>query len=230
VRAADIVSDVSSLPDVDAASATVTLPAHVSVRLEERVPLFVWSGGGMEWLVDDEGMLFGPTVLEAATDGGAGAPADDEAGASADEAAGASAGAGATGPPLTAVVDEEVREGLPMVLDARIPEQPPTVGSHLAADDLAVMRQLLSLTPELLGSRAGELQVRVDQDLGYWIQSDLGWLAIFGHYYPRVQPPERIASQVQCLQALLARREPQLERVWLAVNEDACGTFTERGS
>jgi hypothetical protein len=211
VRAADIVSDVSTLPDVDAASASVTLPAQISVRLEERVPLFVWRGAGAEWLVDEEGMLFGPTVQPVATDG------IDATGI-------------ADASPAPVVVDEDVRSGLPTVVDARLPEQLPTVGSHLPAADLAVMRQLLALTPELLGSRADELKLSVDQEKGYWLQSDQGWQAIFGHYSPRVQPPDDIARQVQCLEAVLARGEQKLQQVWLSVADEACGTFKERGT
>ncbi len=210
VRAADIVGDLSTLPDIDAASARVTLPAAISVRLEERVPLFVWSGGGNEWLVDAEGMLFGPTVQEAPAESVNEVETSDE--------------------PATPAVDQDVRAGLPLVVDARLPAQPPTAGSHLLAGDLAVMRQLLALTPELLGSRADELQLRVDEELGYVLQSDLSWRAIFGHYSPRVQPPEAIPRQVQCLQAVVADKEQKLELVRLSVDGEACGTFTERGS
>ena len=119
--------------------------------------------------------------------------------------------------------------GLPMVEDARLVEVPLTIGSHLPATDLAVMRQLLALTPELLGSRAGRLQLRVDERDGYVLQSDRGWQAIFGHYAPTLQPPEVVPRQVQCLSWLLASRERQLERVRLAVSESGCGTFTEVG-
>jgi hypothetical protein len=91
------------------------------------------------------------------------------------------------------------------------------------------MRQLLALTPESLGSRAGTLQLRVDEHDGYVLQSDRGWQAIFGHYTPTLQPPEVVPGQVQCLSWLLASHERQLERVRLALSENGCGTFTEVG-
>jgi POTRA domain, FtsQ-type len=213
VRAKDIVGDVSSLPDVDAARATVSLPAAISIHLEERQPLFVWSDGDVAWLVDEDGMLFGPTVSAPTS------PPDGSDQAGVEDASQA------------AVVEDEARAGLPVVEDARLPEVAPTVGSHLPAADLMVMRQLLALTPQQLGSRAQKLQLRVDQNLGYVLHSDESWLAIFGRYTPRVQPPDVIPRQVQCLRSLLAGKdERKLERIRLSISDDACGTFTERGA
>ena len=96
-----------------------------------------------------------------------------------------------------------------MVEDARLSAEPPTVGTYLPAADLAVMRQLLAVTPELLGSQAQELHLRVDETDGYVLESDRGWRAIFGHYTPTLQPPDVIPRQVQCLQWLLAQRGAQ---------------------
>lgn len=211
VRADGIVGDMDSLPDVDAASARVTLPASISVQLDERQPLFVWSDGDVAWLVDDEGMLFGPTADRSPEPNAS--PGPD---ASPDSS---------TEPSLH---DDATRAGLPTVIDARFPAVRPTIGVHLPAADLLVMRQLLALTPELLGSSSERLQLRVDENLGYVLHSDRPWVAIFGRYTPRVQPPEVIPQQVQCLQALLAREEKKLEQVRLSVSEDGCGTFTRR--
>jgi hypothetical protein len=119
--------------------------------------------------------------------------------------------------------------GLAVVEDGRLLEEPPTVGSHLPDADLEVMRQLLALTPELLGSRASSLQLRVDQRDGYVLSSDRGWQAIFGHYTPTLQPPGVVPRQVQCLRWLVASEERQLERVRLAVSDDGCGAFTRLG-
>jgi hypothetical protein len=119
--------------------------------------------------------------------------------------------------------------GLPTVDDWRLPDEPPTVGSNLPADDVAVMLQLLALTPEVLGSRSEELRLRVDQLDGYVLQSDRGWQAVFGHYTPTLQPPEMVPRQVQCLRWLLASEERRLERVRLAVTGGECGTFTRLG-
>jgi hypothetical protein len=116
--------------------------------------------------------------------------------------------------------------GLPVVEDSRLPAAPPAIGTFLPATDVAVMRQLLALTPESLGSRASSLQLRVDEYDGYVLSSDRGWQAVFGHYTPTLQPPTVVPRQVQCLRWLLAAEEKRLERVRLAVSEDGCGTFT----
>lgn len=227
VRAADIVSDVSVLPDVDAATAAVTLPATISVSLQEREPLFVWSDSEIAWMVDEEGMLFGPTGFsEPSGDSIAASTGADEGGSTA-EGSDALPTPRATLGPVSIAVDSDTTE-LPVVIDARLPAEPPTVGSHLQEADLVVMRQLLALTPELLSERPQELQLRVDQSKGYVLHSDRGWSAVFGHYTPRVQPPESIPRQVQCLQALLAAEERRLEQAWLSLSETGCGTFTKR--
>ena len=119
------------------------------------------------------------------------------------------------------------RADLPLIRDARLPAEPPTVGSFLDPIDQLVMRQLLALTPELLGSRATELTVSVDQKDGYVVESDDGWRVLFGHYTPTLQPPWVIPRQVQCLQWLLASEERKLEEVWLALSDEACGTYSK---
>ena len=221
VRASDIVSELSGLIEVDAAAATVTLPASVSVELDEREPVFVWSDGEESWLVDDAGMLFAPADdLTAMSDTQAEGPAPAEAEADSPATAPATEG------PATVDVGRAARAALPMVRDARQPDPRPTVGSTLAAIDMAVMRQLLTLTPELLGSRSEDLRLSVDNVDGYVLESrDLGWDALFGHYTPTLQPPDKVPLQVQCLRSLLAREETVLERAWLAVGERTCGTY-----
>lgn len=202
VRASDIVGDLSELIEVDAASASVTLPASVSVELDERQPVFVWSDGQVSWLVDDGGMLF--------------APADELTPLSSTQAEAPAAIDAATA----------ARAALPVIRDARQADDPLTVGDTLSAIDMAVMRQLLAVTPELLGSRSEDLRLSVDTVDGYVLESrDLGWDAIFGHYTPSLQPPHRVPRQVQCLRWLLDRSETELERVWLAVGEYTCGTY-----
>jgi hypothetical protein len=225
VRASEIVSELQDLPEVISAYAIVTLPADVSVHVQEREPIFIWSDGRQAWLVDREGMLFAPasfTSATAAVDGDDSASDDFEAAAS-ESAAPEAAASGAD--PLFDAADSL----LPTLDDWRLLDEPPNVGSHLPAADLAVTRQLLALTPELLGSRAEELWLRVDQLDGYVLHSDRGWQAIFGHYTPTLQPPEMVPHQVECLRWLLASEERQLERVRLAVSGDECGTFTRIG-
>jgi hypothetical protein len=220
VRAGDIVSELSQLTEVDAAAASVTLPANVSVELDERDPLFIWTDGQESWLVDDAGMLFGPAKTEAhaadaATDPGADAAATPDA----DPEAAPDADA-ATAPDATA------RAALPIVRDSRLTVDPPVEGSFLSAIDMEVMRHLLALTPELLGSRSQDLQLTVDDVNGYVLESrDRGWDALFGYYTPSLQPPDLIPRQVQCLRWVLASEENGLERVWLALGEESCGTL-----
>jgi hypothetical protein len=244
VRASDIVDDLHALPEVSSAAATVTLPARVSVLVAERQPIFTWQDGESAWLIDAEGMLFAPVPLadaapaDVASPGGGTstvAAASPDARASAATSASLAASASPTASPdasaaagsgVTADLLDLSDEQLPVVEDSRLPAQPPAVGSFLPAIDVAVMRQLLALTPASLGSRAAELQLRVDEYDGYVLSSDRGWQAVFGHYTPTLQPPTVVARQVQCLSWLLAADEKRLERVRLAASDDGCGTFT----
>jgi hypothetical protein len=229
VRTSDIVAELSTLTEVDAASARVTLPADLTVRLDERDPVFIWSNGALSWLVDEEGMLFAPAdeataaAVRAAVDGEV---TDEPIDVSAEDT-----GAGGDGDAETELDPVlEARAALPLVEDGRMPPEPPTVGTYLPASDLAVMRQLLALTPELLGSLAQDLHLRVDAADGYVLESrDRGWRALFGYYTPTLQPPEVIPRQVQCLQWLLASEERKLETVRLALSDETCGTFTKYG-
>lgn len=212
VRASEIVAQLSQLPEVLGAEARVSLPAAVSVTLDERDPVFAWSDDEVAWLVDAEGTLFAPAPAPAA----AAAPSDPPP--------------RATAPPTGSTRAPDSRVDLPLVVDRRLPLEAPAVGSHLPATDLAVMRQLLAVTPEHVGSSAGRLWLQVDQDLGYVLYSDLGWYAVFGHYTPLVQPPDYIPAQVQCLHAAVAADERRLGSVRLALSDDACGTLTNRGA
>jgi cell division septal protein FtsQ len=127
---------------------------------------------------------------------------------------------------LFAAADAE-EPGLPVVEDDRLPATPLQMGSRLPAPDLAVMRQLLALTPERLNSSAERLELRVDEQDGYVLESELDWQAVFGHYTATLQPPSVVPRQVQCLSWLLAAHERTLVRTYLAVSESACGTMQE---
>jgi hypothetical protein len=219
VRASDLVKDMRALHEVSSASASVTLPARVSVQIDERQPLFTWSDGNQDWLVDENGVLF--ARVGAGSDAEVEARVDDEAGVD-DETDTASQ--------TEAETEAEAMGPLvPRVEDERISGEPLEIGARLPAIDLAVMRQLLTLTPESLGTEAADLILRVDQIDGYVLRLDLSWQAVFGHYSPILQPPEDIARQVQCLRWLLASREPRLERIRLSISENNCGTFTRYG-
>jgi hypothetical protein len=234
VRAGDIVSELSQLTEVDAAAASVTLPANVSVELDEREPVFIWSNGQVPWLVDDAGMLFGPAKTEAYTADGVSevAAATDtdtdpatEADADADPDPATEADTAADADTVTEA-DVDTWAGLPVVRDARLTTVPPAEGSFLSAIDMEVMRHLLALTPELLGSRSQDLQLTVDDVNGYVLESrDRGWDALFGYYTTSLQPPDVIPRQVQCLRWTLASEENGLERVWLALGDQSCGTL-----
>lgn len=215
VRASEIVSELSTLTEVDAAAARVTLPAEVTVALDERDPVFIWSNGAVSWLVDEEGMLFAPAQIDDAPGGEPDGPRGAEA-VEPDEATEA--------PPAELTL--AARADLPIVQDARVTEQA-TVGTFLKPTDLRVMRLLLAVTPELLGSRAGALELHVDEEHGYVLESDRAWRARFGHYTPTLQPPDVIPRQVQCLRWLLASEERKLKEVWLALSDEACGTYSK---
>jgi cell division septal protein FtsQ len=228
VQASEIIGQLAARPEVDGARARVTIPAGVTITLDERDPVFIWTDGVVSWLVDEEGMLFAPAELEGAGDATAadavlagGTPAGAEVAAIEAEATAA--------PARSVLPSAAARATLPVVQDARIPLEEPTLGSHLSAADLAVMRLLLAVTPEMVGSKAATLQLRVDENDGYTLTDDeLGWRALFGHYTPTLQAPEDIPRQVQCLRWLLADRgERRVERVYLALSEEGCGTFSE---
>ena len=235
VRASEIVGELSTLTAVDVASARVTLPANLTVQLDERDPVFIWSNGELSWLVDEEGMLFAPA--DEATAAAARAAQQGEATLeeatepSAAEAEAEAEGGGDEQEPGTAASTAErtlaARANLPLVEDARTPDEAPTVGTFLPLTEQLVMRQLLALTPEMLGARATALELKVDESNGFVLDSDDGWRAIFGHYTPTLQPPSTIPRQVQCLRSVLANEERKLKEVWLAVSDEACGTYSK---
>jgi cell division protein FtsQ len=58
-------SRIESLPDVKSASVHTTLPAGVTITIEERAPQRVWQSGDTTWWVDTEGIVMAPRgVLE----------------------------------------------------------------------------------------------------------------------------------------------------------------------
>jgi hypothetical protein len=233
VRASEIVGHLADLPEVDAATARVRVPAGVSVALDERDPVFIWSDGAVTWLVDEEGMLFAPIEQASDSDAAAGDDAGSGDGAAPEDAATAVAArtveeGTSDEVPAASGPGAALRASLPLVLDARTPDELPALGSYLPADDLDIMRLLLAVTPETLGSREDELLLRIDENDGYTLSgAELGWRAIFGHYYPTIQTPDVIPRQVQCLEWLLGEGERRLEQAWLALSDEACGTSTQ---
>jgi hypothetical protein len=233
VRPRDLERSLLTLPEVRAVRASAHLPAAVRVRVTERQPIFVWSNGGDAWLVDREGVLFarpGPedlpvalTATQDTTEGTEGTDATDASDMLDDTGDDQLAGEEPASP-------EPSPRGLPVVEDGRIVAEVPGLGDRLGDVDLAVLRQLLALTPELIGSASGSLRLRVDELDGYVLESlDRGWQAVFGRYSPTLHPPTLIPRQVQCLAALLGDREARLSRVWLVPAGATCGTFRRLG-
>jgi hypothetical protein len=118
-------------------------------------------------------------------------------------------------------------DALPTVQDERLSSEPLAIGQRLNPIDLAVMTQLLALDPERIGSASPDLELRVDERLGYQLRSpELGWQALFGHYTPTLFHPDRIPLQVQCLTTLLEAVEEKLVTAWLVPTDEACGTYS----
>lgn len=121
-------------------------------------------------------------------------------------------GDGSTGSALPALADE--RSGAALVPGARVDPI-----------DLEAVRLLGALTPDLVGSAAPALTLALDDDSGYVLAWPDHWRAVFGHYTRTLLPTDRIPAQVQCLRALLADREDEVDGATLAVSADRCGTF-----
>lgn len=116
--------------------------------------------------------------------------------------------------------------GLPLVNDDRVGLPSPVLGERLAKEDLEVARILGAVSPELLGSSAPRITLRIDDLEGYVLAAgDTGWRAVFGHYTPHLRSTALIEGQVQCLRAVLASGESRIETVYLSPSEDRCGTF-----
>jgi hypothetical protein len=104
------------------------------------------------------------------------------------------------------------------------------LGAPLDPTDLSAILQLGALTPATIGSGADSLAVSVDDEDGFVITAEpYGWRAVFGHYTPTLRPPDLVPRQVQCLRSLLAGGETRLETIYLAPQEERCGTFLPSG-
>lgn len=119
---------------------------------------------------------------------------------------------------------------LPLLEDQRIElGQELEVGGQMDVTDVAAMLQLLALTPAALGSQASILSLTADDEDGYVVLAQpFGWRAVFGHYTPSLRPPDIIGDQVECLRLVLGEREPAIDTIYLAPNDDRCGTYLPR--
>ncbi|HET6379488.1 MAG TPA: FtsQ-type POTRA domain-containing protein, partial [candidate division Zixibacteria bacterium] len=100
--------------------------------------------------------------------------------------------------------------GLPSVVDERRDSRLLTVGDRLPAAELATARRLMELDPELLGSTATALDVRLDDEHGFvLVCPEGGWEAALGVYGldPRATPGEAEAllqRQVAAIRTLFS--------------------------
>ena len=133
--------------------------------------------------------------------------------------------------PLAPPTATQGAAALPVAHDRRARAVEAKVGASLDAVDLAVVRQLGAVTPQLLASRATRLDLWVDDHSGYVLEAEPnGWRAVFGLYTASLRSPDQIPAQVQCLRSLLADREASVTAVFLSPIERRCGTFTDRRS
>jgi hypothetical protein len=87
----------------------------------------------------------------------------------------------------------ELPAGLPLIVDRRARPAPPADGERLDRVDLAAVRQLAAVTPEMLGSRAARLRVSVDDVEGFTLDAEPErWHAVFGFYTAQLRSPDII--------------------------------------
>jgi hypothetical protein len=134
----------------------------------------------------------------------------------------------AAGVVLAAIEEDDATAlGLPTVDDRRREwATEVAVGTPLDPTDRVAMLQLAALSAADIGSSETTLSLSIDDDSGFMMTADPpGWRAIFGHYTPTLRPPEMVPRQVQCLRSLLGQGETRLNTVYLAPEDERCGTF-----
>ncbi len=134
----------------------------------------------------------------------------------------------ANGVVLAAIDEADVATlAVPMIDDRRAEWATPVeVGQALDPTDLSALLQLAALTPGGIGSAATSLELAIDDEDGFVMTAEPHrWRAVFGHYTPTLRPPDIVPRQVQCLRSLLGQGETGLETVYLAPQEERCGTF-----
>jgi cell division septal protein FtsQ len=115
-------------------------------------------------------------------------------------------------------------EALPLIVDARLASMAYEVGTVLDAVTLDAALRLASLTPADVGSGAGELVLRLDDDDGFSMRTrPASWVAVFGFYSRTLRTTGLIPGQVRLLRSLLAGREGGIARIVLA--DDTSGTY-----
>ncbi len=121
----------------------------------------------------------------------------------------------------------EVAQGLPVIIDQRAASAGLSVGARLDPVDVDAATRLASLTPAQVGSAYERLRVVVTDDHGFELRAQpRGWTAVFGFYTPSLRTTELIPGQVRLLTSLLVGREPEIESIILADEND--GTYVPR--
>lgn len=118
--------------------------------------------------------------------------------------------------------------GLPTITDARL-GAPISVGSSIDPVDFDAATRLGSLKPADLDSAANGLIVTLTDDQGFTLKAVPNlWTAVFGFYTTSLRPPSIIPGQVRLLRSLIAGREPTIESVILADEQN--GTYTTKAT
>jgi cell division septal protein FtsQ len=113
--------------------------------------------------------------------------------------------------PLTHVLSQALRR-LPSVADARFSSRLLMVGDAVPTAELRVARRLAALEPRLIGSRAAALEVSIDYQMGFVLESSQpAWSAALGFY--ELDPREdqaaadtRLEQQLAAIRTLFAAR------------------------
>ena len=121
-----------------------------------------------------------------------------------------------------------VPSGLPTITDARIGSAI-GVGSSIDPVSFDAAARLGSLKPADLDSAANGLLVSLTDDQGFTVKAVPNlWTAVFGFYTTSLRPPSMIPGQVRLLRSLISGREPTIESVILADEEN--GTYTTKAT
>jgi cell division septal protein FtsQ len=113
--------------------------------------------------------------------------------------------------PLTQTLQDGLRR-LPHVEDERFASRLLSVGDAVPSAELRVAKRLTALNPRLIGSRASALEVRVDYQMGFVLESTQpAWTAALGFY--QLDPREdeaaadaKLEQQLAAIRTLFATR------------------------
>jgi hypothetical protein len=201
LETAPLVAALERLPTIRTARVDVRLPGTLAVTIGERQPVLIWQAGDHRFLVDAEGTLFAEVPATPPAEAAQLPVIDDRRSASS---------------PVAVGERMDALEGL-------------AVGGHLDPVDLDAATRLASLLPADIGSSAVSLSVSVTDENGFVLGTHPGsWSAVFGFYTPSLRTIDMIPGQVRLLRSLLVGREPLVDRVILASEND--GTYTPRAT